>query len=191
MDATQIICDALARGELGLDDLTARRLGAYLGKTTSVLYHHWGSLDGFLFGVAQRGFERLGEVLARAASGATLADVAEAYVRFGLDHPTLYALMLERRYDWDGLRRAGAFEQARPSRVLWQILISRLAAAGAVDPDGDARILFAAVHGLVSLALSGRANAGALDQSDEEVAVTAARKLALRLCPHPHQGDLS
>ena len=41
LDATDAR-DALASGDLGFEDLTARRLGSFLGKTTSVLYHHWG-----------------------------------------------------------------------------------------------------------------------------------------------------
>lgn len=94
------MCAALARGEIATDRLTARHLGEHLGKTSSVLYHHWGSLDGFLFAVSQAGFARLAETLGgRLQQPAELADLAEAFVRFGLDHPALYHVMFERPYD--------------------------------------------------------------------------------------------
>ena len=175
---------ALARGELGIGDLTARRLGAFLGRTTSVLYHHFGSLDGFLYAVAGQGFRDLGAVLGEALAAGEVTDVAAAFVAFGLDRPALYHVMFERRHDWDALRRAGALEGQKPGLELWDHIVSALAAAGSPAPEGDARILYAGLHGLVSLAATGRANVGDLETSDREVALASARELARRLCPH-------
>ena len=178
------VCDALAAGELEPHELTARRLGAFLGKTTSVLYHHWGSLDGFLYAVSQAGYAKLGVFLTeRLQDAAEIEDVAEAFVSFGLDHPLLYHVMFERPYDWEALREAGAFERQGPGLGLWSSMIAFLAGAGSRDPDGDARILYAGIHGLVSLALSGRANVGALAVSDRDIAINAARRLARRIVP--------
>jgi AcrR family transcriptional regulator len=178
------VYDALAEGAIGNEDLTARQLGTFLGKTTSVLYHHWGSLDGFLFAVSQVGFRRLGSELGRRLKrGARLDDIAAAFVTFGLDHAAVYALMFERRYDWDALRRSGVFDEEVPGLDLWTSMVAFLAGAGAGDPDGDARILHAGLHGLVSLALSGRANVGKLSSSDRALAISSARKLARRLLP--------
>ena len=47
---------ALVARELTAEDLSARRLAAFLGKTTGAIYHRWGSFDGLLFTVGQRGF---------------------------------------------------------------------------------------------------------------------------------------
>jgi AcrR family transcriptional regulator len=180
-------CDALAAGEIGVHELTARHLGAHLGKTTSVLYHHWGSLDGFLHAVSQAGFAKLGaELRQELERGADLPDIAEACVGFGLDHPALYHVMFERAYDWDALRASGAFDDELPGMSLLSSVIAFFAGAGSDAPEIDARALHAGMHGLVSLANSGRANAGALDKTDRDAAIEAARRLAHRLVPPQH-----
>jgi AcrR family transcriptional regulator len=179
-------CDALANGDIRKEELTARQLGARLGKTTSVLYHHWGSLDGFLFAVGQAGIQRLGAAVFGQLQDATaLASLAEIYVRFGLDHPVLYYVMFERSYDWDALREAGVFEGEIPGLSLWSSFVAFLAGAGSDDPDGDARILYAGMHGVVSLANSGRANVGDRSVSDRDSALRAVRRLAFKLLPTP------
>ncbi len=181
MDDPRRIYDALVAGTLGRDDLTARGLGAFLGATTSRVYHRYGSLDGLLYAVAAEGFRALGAHLG-AAMPSGLPAVAEAFVGWGLDHPVLYDLMFVRAYPWAALREAGTFTDA-PGLALWGALQQRLAAAGSADPRGDALVLYAGVHGLVSLGIGGRANVGQLELSDREAALRAARHLALRLCP--------
>lgn len=181
-DWIDTVYEALRRRELDDADLSARRVSALLGKTTGALYHRWGSLDGFLFAVSQRGFVALREALEAAfARRGDLGDVAEAFVDFGLDHPELYPLMFERRYDWDALRAAGVFDREIASGALWDAMACVLSEAGCADVARDGRLLWAGLHGLVSLAASGRANVRALDRSDRDVAREAARALARRL----------
>ncbi len=181
-DAIERIYRALIERELADEDLSARRIAAFLGKTTGVVYHHFGSLDRLLFAVSQRGYAALRERLeAVFATSRDLGDLAAAFVDFGLDHPELYPLMFERRYDWSALREAGVFAQPTPSGELLGALGCLLAEAGAKDPVADGRLLVAGLHGLVSLAASGRANAGQLGTPDREVAVSAARDLARRI----------
>jgi AcrR family transcriptional regulator len=176
------VAAAVSSGRLKLEALSARRLAAFLGKTTGSLYHHHGSIDVFLFAVAQAGYRKLGErLLAEAPRG--LAEVAAAFVAFGLDNPAFYTLMFEHRYDWAALRKAGAVEGNHTGLDMWRALVEQLRRSGAADPEGDARLLFAGLHGLVSLAASGRANIGDLGRSDRDVAVSSARALAQRLAP--------
>ncbi|MEM6792261.1 MAG: TetR-like C-terminal domain-containing protein [Myxococcota bacterium] len=176
--------DALASGELGFEDLTARRLGGFLGKTTSVLYHHWGSLDGFLFAVSQAGMALLYDRLeVSLAARGSLADVAAAFVAFGLESPALYSLMFVHRFDWGALRRSGAMDEPMPGLRIWNTLVERMRAAGHADPEDDARLLYAALHGLVSLASSGRVNIGALADTERDVAMASARRLVAQLTP--------
>jgi AcrR family transcriptional regulator len=171
------VCDALVAGELSADDLRARPLGEFLGKTTSVLYHHWGSLDGFLYAVSEAGFALLAERVIDTLDSGDPETLAATYVTFGLDAPDLYAVMFERTYDWDKLRQAGAFDEAQPGMTLWERLSQRLAAMGSPSPQEDARLIFAGLHGLVSLAITGRANIGDLSRSDREVAISSGRRL--------------
>lgn len=187
-DPVLYVRDALASGELGFEDLTARRLGSFLGKTTSVLYHHWGSLDGFLFAVSQAGMALLHDRLSSALDErASLADVAAAFVAFGLDSPALYALMFVHRFDWAALKRAGAMDQPMPGLMIWNTLVDRIRACGSPDPEADARLLYAALHGLVSLASSGRVNIGALADTDRDVALASAHRLVEHLTPNAGQ----
>ena len=183
-EAIERIYRALIAGELVDEDLSARRLTTFLGKTTDVVYHRFGSVDRLLFEVSQLGYaalrERLEAVFARSKD---LADLAQAFVEFGLEHPGLYPLMFERRYEWAALRAAGVFERPTPSGELLAAMTCLLEEAGAKDPIAEGRLLFAGLHGLVSLAASGRANAGALDTPDREVAIAAARDLARRITP--------
>jgi AcrR family transcriptional regulator len=129
-ESVEKVCQALSRGRLRLDQLTARGLGSFLGKTTSVVYHHFGSLDGFLFAVSQHGYLALRARMQRVlADGGKLDDMADAFVSFGLDSPALYALMFERRYDWAALRRSGMFDKKPLGLELWTELCAFSSAA--------------------------------------------------------------
>src|SRR5687767_12940330 len=88
------VFEALRAGRLTRDDLSARRLSAFLGQSTIGLYHHFGSLDGFLIRVDGAGWRHLFETLARReAEGASVGDLAVAYLDFAFGHPHLYWLM--------------------------------------------------------------------------------------------------
>ncbi len=173
---------ALERGKLTSSALTTRGIGQLLGKTTGALYHHFGSLDGFLHQVSQAGFAQLSRVSASClAKGGSIADLAEAFVRFGLEHRELYNLMFERQYDWQALRESGALNVDMPGLGLWKNLVLALDARGSATPEVDARLLYAALHGLVSLAATGRANVARIEISDQRMACDLARQLADRI----------
>lgn len=184
------VYSALVARELDDADLSARKLCRLLGKTTGALYHHFGSLDGLLFEVSQRAYASLKDRLESVyAERGDLADVAEAFVAFGLDHPELYPLMFERRFDWEALRARGVFDEKVESAKLIDAVACVLDKAGSTDVDMDGRLLFAGLHGLVSLAASGRANVRALDRTDRDVACAAARALARRIVPDVSPGE--
>ncbi len=71
-----------------------------------------------------------------------------------------------------------------PGLVQWETMVAWFANLGSDDPDGDARLLYAGLHGLVSLASTGRANIGDLNTSDRDMAISLARRLARRLTQH-------
>jgi AcrR family transcriptional regulator len=179
-EAVERVRLAIERGELGAADLTARRVATLLGKTTSLLYHHWGSLDVFLYDVAQSGFVQLASQVACRP----LPEMAETYVRFAVAQPVLYELMFHRRWDWAALRARRDARQSAGFRM-WQALLEGLTARGSADPDTDARLLFAGLHGIASLAISGRANVGKLERTDLEIAIHTARRLVQHLAPEP------
>ncbi|MGK3981892.1 TetR-like C-terminal domain-containing protein [Sorangium sp. So ce136] len=152
------VFQALCEGRLTRDDLTARKIAAFLGQTTMVLYHHFGSLDGFLIRVDGAGWRRLADLLeARARAGADLRSLAVGYVEFALRHPDLYWLMAERRFDRARLREQGRLRLARP---LWGAFVELLRRHGSTRPAKDTHVLFAGLHGIAMLTLSGRVNLG-------------------------------
>ena len=169
-------------GRLSAEDLSARKLGSFLGRTTGAVYHRWGSLDGLLFAVSQRGFAGLGaRVTAVWSRKRSLAACAVVYVEFGLDHPELYALMFEHRFDWTALRAVGAFDQATPGSQLLAGVGCLFEESGSKTALRDTRLLMAGLHGIVSFAASGRMNTGELQSPDRSVAVASAKDLASRL----------
>jgi AcrR family transcriptional regulator len=182
-DGTARVFRALERGELDASALTTRRVCALLGYTTGHLYHHYGSLDVLLAKVAELAFVKLSEQLQRVANETRdIGAVAQAFVEFGIENGALYSLMFERQVDWNTLRARGLLND--PSGMaLWRQLVSSLTELGAREPLEDARLLIAGLHGLVSFALSGRANVGALEVSDREAALRSARRLAALVCP--------
>lgn len=183
-DAVERIYRALIDRELADEDLSARRIASFLGKTTGAIYHRWVSIDALLFAVSQRGFAELrGLVEATYARTRDFADCGQAYVEFGLDHPELYPLMFERRFDWDALRRSGAFERATPGSQLLGGVVCLLEASGSSRAMADTRLLMAGLHGIVSFAATGRMNAGELSAPDREIAIASARDLASRIAP--------
>lgn len=180
--AIERIYRALVAHELDPTDLSARRIAAFLDRTTGAVYHRWGSVDGLLFTVGQRGFVDLDRRLRAVFSKASdLAACAAAYVEFGLDHPGIYPLMFERRYDWAALRAAGYFERVVPGTGFLTAVVQMVHTSGSKDPIADARLLMAGLHGLVSFAASGRMNTGDLSRTDRAVAVASARDLAARI----------
>ncbi len=187
MDPVERVRAALQSGELALADLTARKLGKLLDRTTSVLYRRWGCLDGFLARVAQSGMRQLA---ARGEGATTLHEVAQAYLDFALDSPDLYELMFHRRFDWQKLRAqrlsqspTGSATECseggapdNPGLDQFVKLTQGLAALGSQDPAEDARVLFGGLHGIASLAISERANIGEIETSDHEVARRTAHR---------------
>jgi hypothetical protein len=175
------ITHAVLLGDLTLKELSARKLAKFLGKTTGVIYHHWGCLDGFLYQVAQGGFAHLREYQHSAENP---SSACRQFVAFGLDYPAMYHLMFDHVYDWKAIRRKGLFDGSSPGMQMWDGLVGQVEALGSVAPDADARLLYASLHGLVSLARSGRANVGELGVTDREMALALAEQLPQRLF-HP------
>lgn len=170
---------ALLDGELERGDLGARRLSEWLGASTMVLYHHFGSLEGLLIRVEGRGWKRLlGELVARDARGASLSELVLAYFDFALAHPDLYWLMAERRFDRPELLRQNRLSLGP---LLWGSFVALVERHG--GSAVDAQLLFATLHGLVSLHASGRGNLGESPVEARALARAAVEHQVSRLIP--------
>lgn len=171
------VYEALSEGRLTRDDLSARKLAAFLGQSTMVVYHHFDSLDGLLIRVDGLGWmallERLGAVVAEGGKGEALAL---AYLDFAFARPHLYHVMTAHPFDRDALREKG---RLRKADELWGAFEGLVARLGARTPEVDTRVLFAGLHGLVSLYTGGRAElARGGPHRAREATVEAAVRLA-------------
>ncbi len=144
----------------GLEHLTIRRIAETIDRTQPAVYQHFAGKDEILAAVVVDGFAALVERLRRAAGGEkpTLAAIANAYVRFGLERPRLYDVMFV-------APPAIAFAVAdtpMPAQTAFAIFATAVAEAGLAPTQVDTvtEVVWAALHGLVMLSITKRLRPG-------------------------------
>jgi len=144
--------------EEGWDAVTTRRLSAEIEYSQPVLYKHFAGMEGVVASVAVQGFDELGDALAAARAEATdgraaLTRVAHAFIGFARDNPALFDAMFTRATtlpfaaDDTPSELNDAFEELRAAVDM---------VAGDRDPDTLAEVVWAALHGLITLDRGGR-----------------------------------
>ncbi|HXS22359.1 MAG TPA: TetR/AcrR family transcriptional regulator [Steroidobacteraceae bacterium] len=149
----------------GHSDFTLRDLARRVGVSVAAPYAHFADKSELLAAIATAGFTRL-----RAATEATtrsdsdLMDqflhMGSAYVRFGTDNPALYKLMFAseelpaKRGQYPELEAAAESAFGQLTDMLGRMQRRGLLRAG--DPEADALTVWAHVHGLTSLIITGR-----------------------------------
>jgi AcrR family transcriptional regulator len=159
----QIVTTArtLAEAE-GWDAVTTRRLSTAIEYSQPVLYKHFAGMEQIAEAVAIEGFAELAEMCSAAGSGAgtasdALTRVAHAYLDFAHDNPAVYDAMFTRATT---LRFAN---QHTPPQLEAGFAALRQAvglAADERDADTLTEVFWAALHGLVTLARTGRLRPG-------------------------------
>jgi len=135
--------------------LRIRDLAEAAGQSTMGVYTHFGSKQGLLEQLYLHGFRRLEDRLDSIPSDGQprreLLALALAYRAFALDNDALYGLMFERAtpdfVPSDASRLAGL--------ATFQMLATRVAAwrPELTDPAADAHLIWATMHGLVTIEL--------------------------------------
>lgn len=148
----------------GPDRVTMRSLAENLGYSVATIYIYFHNKDELLREIALHGFDALAEAVAPAEEiddpSEAVREAAIRYVQFGLEQPELYRLMFQDiSVDW--LARLADDQRDRILRA-WE-LNRRLYRRGiergdfpAADPDIEAIIGWAWVHGFVQLAAAAR-----------------------------------
>lgn len=155
-----------AAGELfleqGYEHFSLRKVAERISYSPTTIYLYFRDKDDLLFTVVDEGFERFGQQLAAAEASTEdpwerLIALGRAYVTFGLQNPVYYQLMFIQRTDFLTHPHAG---ESQPRIAGFQMLrqaVQRAIDAGVLRP-GDAQsysdVLWALVHGMVSLAIS-------------------------------------
>ena len=151
--------------ERGPGALRIRDLAAAADQSTMGVYTHFGSKQGLLEQLYLHGFRRLEEWLnsvppADGQRRQELLAFALAYRAFALDNDALYGLMFERAtpdfVPSDASRLAGL--------ATFEMLATRVAdwRPDFTDPAADAHLIWATMHGLVTIELMHRRWGGPL-----------------------------
>lgn len=146
----------------GWEAVTTRRLSDEIEYSQPVLYKHFSGMDDIAAAVAIDGFGELAEVLSaagrrRQTPKAKLKRIAHAYVEFGDKNPALYDAMFVRATT---LRFAEADTPPELSEGFAQLRQAVTEIADRQDVDTLTEVLWAALHGLVTLNRAGRLRPG-------------------------------
>lgn len=164
-DARRRLITATARKlaeEEGWDAVTTRRLSTEIEYSQPVLYKHFSGMEDIAASVAVEGFGELADALRAARGGATdgrdaLARVARAFIGFARDNPALFDAMFTRATT---LPFAAADTPAELTAAFAELRAAVGMVAGPRDPDTLTEVVWAALHGLVSLDRSARLRPG-------------------------------
>ena len=152
--------------ERGYRGLSMRKIADAIEYSPAALYLHFASREEIALQLCREAFL---ELLGYMASAGAIADpyqrifaIARSYVRFGMEKPESYRLIfMEEQSFADSVMGPKALEDPNEpgTRALLFLrgTIAELIARGIfrpVDPDAAAHVIWAAVHGLVSLRLS-------------------------------------
>ena len=150
--------------ERGPGALRIRDLAEAAEQSTMGVYTHFGSKQGLLEQLYLHGFRRLEEALSSVPSDGqgrqALLAFALAYRAFALENEALYGLMFERAtpdfVPSDASRLAGL--------ATFEMLVSRVAdwRPDLTDPAADSHLIWATMHGLVTIELMHRRWGGPL-----------------------------
>jgi AcrR family transcriptional regulator len=153
----------------GWDAVTTRRLSTEIEYSQPVLYKHFASMEEIVEAVALEGFAELGQAMGAArrdapAGGDPLIRTARAFSKFAADNPALYDAMFSRATrlhfasDDTPAPLHGAFEELRAAVE---------DAAPGRDTDLVTEVIWAALHGLVTLGRGHRLRPGHGDERIE------------------------
>lgn len=148
----------------GYERFSLRQVAEAIGYSATAIYQHFTDKEELLYYVALDGYRMFGGYLQAGSEAGTtsreqLYAVGLAYVRFGLSHPLHYRLMFMQRGDFFHRPRPAGYEDvldsfAVLSRIVQEGLDSRELRPRPVDDLTT--LLWASVHGLVSLTLATR-----------------------------------
>ncbi len=144
----------------GWDAVTTRRLSTEIEYSQPVLYKHFAGMEQIADAVALDGFGELAEVLRAARAGRrgkALTRIANAYLTFARDNPAVYDAMFTRTTT---LHFGAEDTPAQLTAAFAELHQTVDLVAGEQDADSLTEVLWAALHGLVTLGRAGRLRPG-------------------------------
>ncbi|WP_315092937.1 TetR/AcrR family transcriptional regulator [uncultured Cellulomonas sp.] len=150
----------------GWDAVTTRRLSSEIEYSQPVLYKHFASMEDIAEAVALEGFGELADALRAARHSArspeeALRSVAHAYSAFAAENPALYDAMFTRA---SHLRFGAEDAPAALSAAFTELRAATEPVAAGRDLETLTEVLWAALHGLTTLAQHDRLRRGRGDE---------------------------
>ncbi|MBU8832241.1 TetR/AcrR family transcriptional regulator [Mycolicibacterium goodii] len=157
----------LAEAE-GWEAVTTRRLSAEIEYSQPVLYKHFAGMEELADAVAVDGFGELAQATRQAREGAegpgdAVARIAKAYLDFACDNPAVYDAMFARATK---LRFAQEDTPPQLTAAFVELRDAVEQIRGDQDADTLTEVLWAALHGLVTLGRTARLRP---DHADERL----------------------
>jgi AcrR family transcriptional regulator len=151
----------LAEAE-GWDAVTTRRLSTEIEYSQPVLYKHFTGMEQIADAVAIDGFGELADVtratrLSAGTASDALARIAHAYLDFARANPAVYDAMFTRVTT---LRFAAQDTPSQLTAAFAELHQAVSLVADEQDADALTEVLWAALHGLVTLSRAGRLRPG-------------------------------
>lgn len=146
--------------EQGYRSVSMRAVASALGVSAMTPYRYFANKDELITMIRSDGFRRFADRQAAAWDASTAATrlfaLKQAYIQFALDEPDTYQVMFELRDVPASTDSALAAEQKRAYQFLYDAVTEAIAAGHMTgDPHTVAHLLWAQVHGMVSLHLAG------------------------------------
>ena len=157
LDAARKLCFAE-----GVDGISARKIAAQVGCSATAIYSHYRNLDDVLHNLRMEGHALLADYFRRVDPALEpverLREFGRAYYRFALENPKYYEMMFLSRFK--DLPQREFVEREIFTLLLLRDVVQEGMRAGLFRDDCDvimlANAIWSQIHGLASLAISGR-----------------------------------
>lgn len=147
--------------ECGYEGATIRKIADEVGVSSTALYMHFRDKSEILLEICEAAFAKLLDVTAEIEADAVapredIRRKMKAYAAFGFDNPNSYRLLYLTRPGEAGSAEPVARRVGRELFDRFQAPLDALAAEGRLngDPKVAAQLIWAGVHGIVSLILT-------------------------------------
>jgi AcrR family transcriptional regulator len=152
--------------EVGLADLSLRRIASEVGVSQVAPKHHFGNKEGLLAAIAASGFRDLTEfrysrLRPNMSPEQRLRALLSAYVTFATLNPTLFHLMFAPQFKQPEthaeLNEAASQSYHMVARAVAEFLEAQ-GKAEKIDPHSVARVAWMCMHGVATLIIENRIN---------------------------------
>lgn len=172
----------------GYDATSMRAIANRIEYTPTAIYHHFANKEALISELCQRDFLSLAAAFRRLADVGDPVErihrIGEVYVEFALENPKHYQLMFMTAHEHDHSEGPVKGDPGEDAYAFLQQTVAEAIEGGRFrpgfdDPDQVAQMLWAALHGLISLKIV-KGDDPWVDMGDVRVTAAKARDVLIR-----------